>query len=104
MLECSLLCDVARCGLGPTWSGQTWFCWLNDSSQCFWSWIKLDMERHTLSIVHRFTLAKVIHNIQKDSVVYSLLIWPSYTRLPGQETTVNATRLRCSFNMGTKAE
>lgn len=57
-----------------------------------------------LSIVHQFTLAKVIHNIQKDSVVYSLLIWPSYTRLPGQETTVNATRLRCSFNMGTKAE
>lgn len=29
---------------------------------------------------------------------------PSYTRLPGQETTVSATRLRCSFNMGTSAE
>lgn len=29
---------------------------------------------------------------------------PSYTRLPGQETTVSATRLRCSFSMGTSAE
>lgn len=29
---------------------------------------------------------------------------PSYTRLPGQDTTVSATRLRCSFSMGTSAE
>lgn len=33
-----------------------------------------------------------------------LMIWPSYIRLPGQETTVSATRLRCSFSIGTSAE
>lgn len=33
-----------------------------------------------------------------------LFIWPRYTRLPGQETTVSATRLRCSFSIGTRAE
>ena len=28
----------------------------------------------------------------------------SYARLPGQDTTVRATRLRCSFSIGTRAE
>lgn len=30
--------------------------------------------------------------------------WKNYARLPGQETTVRATRLRCSFSIGTRAE
>ena len=58
----------------------------------------------------QFTLAKVVPNIEPSgwsvqlAVFFFLFFNPRYTRLPGQETTVSATRLRCSFNMGTSAE
>lgn len=57
--------------------------------------------------MYQFTLVKVVPHIEHSG-------WteqggpdefcPGYTRLPGQETTVRATRLRCSFSIGTSAE
>lgn len=61
-----------------------------------------------VSSAYQFTLAKVVPDIEHSGRTLCgrslLILWPSYTRLPGQETTVSATRLRCSFSMGTKAE
>lgn len=75
-----------------------WSCWVYNSPGCVWSWIKPGMERCT--VVHfgrgysRF----------RTFWVKPADFCPGYTRLPGQETTVSATRLRCSFNIGTRAE
>lgn len=55
--------------------------------------------------MYQFTLAKVVPNIEPSGWSAQPADFnPGYTRLPGQETTVSATRLRCSFNMGTSAE
>lgn len=61
------------------------------------------------SSVYHFTLAKVVPDIERSGwsrrgALPARGQAPGYTRLPGQETTVSATRLRCSFSMGTSAE
>lgn len=55
---------------------------------------------------HTDTMASVAE--QKGHGMIKKTAWMrgrrNYARLPGQETTVRATRLRCSFSIGTRAE
>lgn len=46
----------------------------------------------------------VFKNTNSLDVVWCLARRGRYARLPGQDTTVSATLLRCSFSMGTNAE
>lgn len=108
VLLVSAVCRVTWHDLDRFNPGQeeAWSCWVYNSSECFWSWIKPYGAMY--SSMYQFTLAKVVPDIEHSGWTrrsgQPADFCPGYTRLPGQETTVRATRLRCSFSMGTSAE